>query len=76
MEDEFFLEWQKCMVEVSQIFRRLEKKLKADMMPVWSLAGSVLYLMYNIDEPFEPQFQEHIGQVCQLLRELAQEGCK
>lgn len=76
VEDEFFLEWQKCMVELSQIFRRLEKKLKADMMPVWSLSGSVLYLMYNIDEPFEPQFQEHIGQVCQLLRELAQEDCK
>lgn len=62
VEDEFFLEWQKCLVDLSQKLCRREKKLKADMLLVWSLTGSILYLTYDRDKPA----REHcIDRACQ-----------
>ena len=75
-EDEFFIEWQKCLFELSMCFCRLEKKLGADMGPIWSLTGSILYLMYDMEKPFEPQFSAHLGELHKLISELAEEGGK
>ncbi|NBJ88519.1 YkgJ family cysteine cluster protein [Acutalibacter sp. 1XD8-36] len=75
-EDEFFIKWQKCLFELSMCFCRLEKKLGADMGPIWSLTGSILYLMYDIEKPFEPQFSAHLGELHKLISELAEEGGK
>ena len=74
VEDEFFIEWQRCLLELSTRLRRLEKKLGADMGPIWSLTGSVLYLIYDMEEPFEPQFRAHVGELQQMIHELAGEG--
>ncbi len=76
VEDEFFVEWQKCLVELSRRFRRLEKKLGADMGPIWSLTGTIFYLMYDMEKPFEPQFMTHLGEVHEMIHELAGEGGK
>ncbi|ANU53034.1 YkgJ family cysteine cluster protein [Acutalibacter muris] len=76
VEDEFFVEWQKCLVELSQRFRRLEKKLGADMGPIWSLTGTIFFLMYEMEKPFEPQFKTHLGEVYEMIYELAEEGGK
>ena len=75
-EDEFFIKWQKCLLELSMCFCRLEKKLGADMGPIWSLTGSILYLMYDMEKPFEPQFSAHLGELHKLISELAEEGGK
>lgn len=76
LEDEFFIKWQKCLFELSMCFCRLEKKLGADMGPIWSLTGSILYLMYDMEKPFEPQFSAHLGELHKLISELAEEGGK
>lgn len=76
VEDEFFIEWQKCLVELSTYLQKLEKKLGADMGPIWSLVGLILYLMYDMEKPFEPQFQAHLGEIHEMIRELAGEGGK
>lgn len=76
VEDEFFIEWQKCLLELSTRLRRLEQQSHADMGPIWSLTGSVLYLMYDMEKPFEPQFRAHADELCQMIRELSGEGGK
>lgn len=76
VEDEFFIEWQKCLLELSTRLRRLEQQSHADMGPIWSLTGSVLYLMYDMEKPFEPQFRAHADKLCQMIRELSGEGGK
>ncbi len=74
VEDEFFIEWQRCLIGLSQCLQKLEKKLGADMGPIWSLTGSVLYLVYDMENPFEPQFRAHVGELRQMIHELAGEG--
>lgn len=73
VEDEFFIEWQKCLLELSTRLRRLEQQAHADMGPIWSLTGSILYLMYDMEKPFEPQFHAHADELCQMIRELSGE---
>ena len=46
------------------------------MGPILSLTGSVLYLMYDMEKPFEPQFRTHADELCQMIRELSGEGGK
>ena len=43
---------------------------------IWSLTGSVLYLVYDMEKPFEPQFRAHVGELQQMIHELAGEGSK
>ena len=74
VEDEFFIEWQRCLIGLSQCLQKLEKKLGADMGPIWSLTGSVLYLVYDMENPFEPQFRAHVGELRQMIHELAGGG--
>ena len=76
VEDESFIEWQRCLLGLSRCLRRLEKRSGADMGPIWSLTGSVLYLMYDMEKPFEPQFRAHADELCQMIRELSGEGGK
>ena len=73
VEDESFIEWQRCLLDLSRRLRRLEKKSGADMGPIWSLTGSVLYLMYDMEKPFEQQFRAHADELCQMIRELSGE---
>lgn len=76
VEDEFFIEWQRYLLELSTRLRRLEQQSHADMGPIWSLTGSVLYLMYDMEKPFGPQFRTHADELCQMIRELSGEGGK
>lgn len=76
VEDEFFIKWQRCLIELSQRFQKLEKKLGDDMGPIWSLTGIFLYLMYNMEKPFEPQFKAYLGEVYEMIHELAGEDGK
>lgn len=76
VEDEFFIEWQRCLLELSTHLRRLEQQAHADMGPIWSLTGSVLYLVYDMEKPFEPQFRAHADELCRMIRELSGEGSK
>ena len=76
VEDEFFIEWQKCLVELSKCLQKLEKELRVDMDTIWSLTGMLLYLQYDIEKPFEPQFKDYLADAYEMIHELAGEGSK
>lgn len=59
-----------------KIINQYEEKLGTDMGPIWSLTGSVLYLVYKMEKPFEAQFRAYVGELRQMTHELAREGGK
>lgn len=60
LQDKCFVEWQKCVMTWSLRFRQIEKKPNMDMGVVWETTLILLYLNYETDMEFEPQFKEHI----------------
>lgn len=68
VEDGFFVEWQRTVIELCTIFRRVEKMLSPDtMMMVWQSAYVGLYLHYDMAEEFMPQFQENAKKVLDTM---------
>lgn len=64
VEDEFFIEWQKVVTELCLIFRKVEKMLSPNtMMMVWQSAYVGLYLHYDMNMDFMPQFTENAKKV-------------
>lgn len=68
-QDEAFLKWQTFMMASAKIIRRLEKILSDDLMnKIWTAFGSVIYMNYETDKNFLPQFEENAESVLRLLR--------
>lgn len=71
IEDEFFIKWQKVIMETSIIFRKMEKKFRPHVMElVWTAAFVVLYLHYDTGEDFLPQFEENAQSFQELLHKI------
>lgn len=70
LQDEFFIQWQKCMMKLSLRFHEMEKKLGPNMCIVWDSALVLLYLTYEVGMEFEPQFREHVADLQKLLDKL------
>lgn len=70
LQDEFFIQWQKCVMKLSLRFREMEKKLGPNMCIVWDSALVFLYLTYEVGMEFEPQFREHVADLQKLLDKL------
>ena len=70
LQDDFFIEWQKCLIKLSLRFREMEKKLGSNMRAVWDSALVLLYLTYEVGLEFEPQFGEHMADLQKLLDKL------
>ena len=68
VKDVFFIEWQKTVTELCLIFRKAEKMLSHDTMEkVWLSAYVALYLRYNINTDFLPQFEENSQNLLDLM---------
>ena len=71
IEDEFFIKWQKVIMETSIIFRKMEKKFRPQVMELaWTAAFVVLYLHYDTGEGFLPQFEENAQSFQELLHKI------
>lgn len=71
IQAEFFIKWQKVIIETSIIFRKMEKKFRPHVMElVWTAAFVVLYLHYDTGEDFLPQFEENAQSFQELLHKI------
>ena len=56
--DDFFVKWQQAILKMGNIFRTIEKGMSSNIMEqVWNVAFVGLYLSYNLDQKFLPQFE-------------------
>ncbi len=69
LEDEFFLQWHKTIIELSGIFHKEEKKASEHVMELaWTAALVGLYLNYDMNQEFMPQFEENAREIIALIR--------
>lgn len=73
MQDEFFVEWQQCVMALSMKFRELEKKSDRVMGAIWDSTLIVLYMTYDVDREFEPQFKERVANLQKMIAVLEAE---
>lgn len=56
--DEFFIKWQQTVLKMGNILRTIEKGMSSNIMEqVWNAAFVGLYLSYDLDQKFLPQFE-------------------
>lgn len=68
LEDEFFIRWQGTVLKLSRIFREIEDVMDKDIMEMLRaavLAG--LYLNYDTEKAFMPQFKNNVQQVLEIM---------
>lgn len=71
LKDEFYIKWQKIIVETSMAYRKLEKKVSPHVMQLaWQACFIELYLNYDTEEEFMPQFEDNVQSFHGLLQEL------
>lgn len=67
-EDDFFRKWNRVLVRLSKAFCEMEKKTDEELMNLmWSATFVALYLHYDIEKPFLPQFEENAEQIQTLV---------
>lgn len=56
--DEFFIKWQQTVLKMGNILRTIEKGMSLNIMEqVWNAAFVGLYLSYDLEKEFLPQFE-------------------
>ena len=71
VKDEFFIQWQKVIIETSIIFRKLEKKFSTKTMEMaWTAAFCGLYLHYDTEQDFMSQFEKNVQNFLELLHKF------
>ena len=74
IEDEFFIQWQKAVTESGVIFRKKEKIISQNIMQMlWSATYIGLYLNYDTEQEFLPQFEDNAQKVFKFLA-MVEEG--
>lgn len=69
LEDEFFVKWQQAIMEFGQFFREAEKTASGRIMELsWTAAFVGLYLHYETDQEFLPQFEKNVREITALLQ--------
>ena len=69
LKDTFFMEWSKMLVDLGNILQYTEKKVSFELMSeLWSAILIILYLNYDMELPFLPQFQAHCTECLSLMR--------
>ena len=70
-EDVYFLKWTDFFTECSVFLRREEKGCSEKIMnQLWSIYFQAIFLNYDMDEAFEPQFDRNTGDYLELIRSL------
>ena len=71
LQDQFYIMWQKIIVETSMVYRQLEMKVSPHVMQLaWQACFMELYLNYDTGEEFMPQFTDNVQSFHGLLQEL------
>lgn len=74
LEDEFFVKWQQAIMKLGQIFRDAEKVTSERVMQLsWTATYIGLYLNYDMEQDFLPQFEENAQEIIALLHMMPQE---
>lgn len=73
VDDAFYLDWSKTMLELSTFAREMEKKTSERLMELlWKSYHVALYLDYDIEKDFYPQYLHNVEKLNQLLEPLKQ----
>lgn len=71
IEDEFFIKWQNLVMELGATFRKMEKMIGLDAMKkVWTVAFVGLYLHYDTEKDFLPQFDENATEFLKIIHAM------
>lgn len=71
LEDEFFIKWNAAISKFGEALKKLEKtEDMLSMVEIWGVTRVVLYLKYDIDKPFMPQFEENVEGMLALLKDV------
>ena len=58
VQDEFFIKWQQTILDMGNFFRKIEKVVSHETIElVWTAAFQGVYLHYDIEQGFMPQFE-------------------
>ncbi len=75
LEDRFFLKWQEVVYEAGEAFRRAEIRADArEMETFWQAATMMLYLSYDMEKEFLPQFEANAQRLLEMLRKAVPQG--
>lgn len=68
VKDEFFIKWQRTVMDMGSVFREIEKKVSDRTMEMlWNAAFFGLYLHYQTELDFMSQFEENAQKFIALL---------
>lgn len=69
IDDKFFLKWSNIIRELGSVFRKAEGKLKNSLMEnIWTLTFVKLYLAYDMEKDFLPQFEDNSEDLLALMQ--------
>lgn len=67
--EKFFLKWSNIIRELGSVFRKAEGKLKNSLMEnIWTLTFVKLYLAYDMEKDFLPQFEDNSEDLLALMQ--------
>ena len=73
VKDEFFIKWQKMVMEMGTVFRKIEKKVSEKTLEMlWNAAFIGLYLHYDTKLDFMSQFDENAQKFTELLHSVVE----
>ena len=72
IKDDFFIEWQKTIAEVGDIARHAEATIKSEVLLnlMYTIIFQQLYMEYDINKEFMPQFMENKNRLLSILRDM------
>lgn len=71
--DEFFIKWQRIVMDMGSVFREIERKIsEKTMLMLWNAAFVGLYLHYQTELDFMSQFEENAQKFTELLHSFAE----
>lgn len=72
LDDAFFVEWQTSIAQIGSILHSLEKRISIELMQkIWSVTFVALYLDYDTEKDFQPNFELNASKLLVLLNALA-----
>lgn len=70
-QDQFFIDWRMTVLDLMQILSKIERCLDgASMQLLWSCINMLLYLDYDMEKSFYPQYQTNVSKMIEILDEL------
>lgn len=75
LQDTYYIKWTQTITQAGTILRKAEKTFSEESMnKLWSLVYVLLYLNYDIDKEFDPQFDSNTQELLEVLKMLSAGG--